>query len=102
MQKPLATRKIESQCHPPVPHFDDGGLQACPAEKRRIRLQSFEIAANRNRFREHGAVIENERRYPLQWIDRSIGRAVVVRSPGLSPAWREPDGPFPPDTPNAA
>src|SRR6516164_2459628 len=36
-------------------------------------MERFEIAADGDRFRDHGAVVEYQRRYPLHWIDGGIG-----------------------------
>ena len=57
-----------------IPHLDAGKLQRTTPEQRWIGLERLEITADRDRFREHRAVVENERRHALERIDRGIVR----------------------------
>ena len=43
-----------------IPHLDAGKLQRTTPEQRWIGLERLEITADRDRFREHRAVVENE------------------------------------------
>ena len=58
-------RLIEVELDTPVPHFNQRLLPAAAPEQRRLRAQALEIAADRHRLRDHGAVVEHERRHAL-------------------------------------
>ena len=63
----------------PVPHFDQCALERAAAEQRRIGLQHLEIAADGDRFGDHGAIVKHERRHPLHRIDRGIGGRALLQ-----------------------
>ena len=58
-------------------------LQRPAPEQRRLRIERLEIAADGDRFRDHGAVVEHQRRHPLQRVDGREGR------PTCAPARRD-------------
>ena len=77
----VVTGTHEIELRAPIPHFDQRALQRAAAEQRRIGLQRLEIAADGDRFGDHGAVVEHKRRKPLHRIDcgESFG-AMLLRA----------------------
>ena len=73
----------------PVPHLDQRALQRAAAEQRRIGMQRLEIAADGDRFGDHRAVVENQRRQPLHRVDRGIGLACGAAACRCRPARSE-------------
>ena len=78
MAKHLGHAEQKPLLEPAIPHLDDRRVASAAAEQRRLGLQCFEIAADRDRFGDHSAVIENKGWYLLQWIDRRISRSLVL------------------------
>jgi hypothetical protein len=72
-------RHVEVKLDTAVPHFDQCSLQRVAPEQRRIALQRLEIAADGDRFRNHGAVVEHQCRHPLQRIDSGIGLTALLQ-----------------------
>src|SRR5262245_2301257 len=75
----MRDREKEMQFEPPVPHFDAGNLQRIASEQRRLGVKRFEIAADGNRFRDHGAVVEHQGGDPLQRIDRRVDLRLLLQ-----------------------
>src|SRR5260221_3176751 len=79
-------RMAKYRCHvgkeidlgPSVPHFNDCRILGSDTEQRRLRLQHFEISADRDRFRDDGAIIKNKSGHSLQRVDRRIFRRLVL------------------------
>jgi hypothetical protein len=65
------------QLDTPLPHLDKRRALCAGAEQRRRRMQRFDVAADRNRLGEDRAIVEDQRGYPLQGIDRGEGRRLV-------------------------
>ena len=84
-------RQEQVQLDAPVPHFDQRGLERAAPEQRRIGLQRLEIAADGDRLRDHGAVVEHERRHPLHRIDRGIGLGALRHCPEIDLLGRDLD-----------
>src|SRR6266550_7494415 len=74
LRKTCDTGNSKMQLETPIPHLDAGKLQRTAPEQRRIGLERLEITADRDRFRDHRAVVENERRHALERVNRGIGR----------------------------
>lgn len=71
--------QIESELDPPVPHFNPRPAGGTPAEQGGLRMQVLEVAADRNRFGNHAAIVENEDRHTLIRIEaREVGLAQRV------------------------
>src|SRR5580704_6668710 len=63
--------------HAPIPHLDQSLVLRVNAHQRRLRLDGLEIAANRDRLGDMGAVVELEHRYPTHRIDlQEFGLAI--------------------------
>ncbi len=80
MQVPehLSDPQHQVQFDAPLPHLDARDFERGSAEQGRLGMQGLEIAANGNGFGENGAVVEFERRDPLQRIDRGIALGLVL------------------------
>jgi hypothetical protein len=74
-------RLIEVELDAPVPHLDQGLLEGAAAEQRRLRAQTLEVPADRNRLGDHRAVIEHQHGHALQRIERGEFRGLVLERP---------------------
>ena len=95
----VGDRKQEVQLEPAIPHLDLRLLQRAPPEQRRLGMERLEIAADGDRFREYRAVVQYQRRHPLQRIDGGKGLAISAPAPRGRPAPGGPRCPFRPGTP---
>jgi hypothetical protein len=79
--KNLRYREEQMLLDPPVPHLHHRLLKGAFAEHRRRRMKAFEVAADRDRFGDHGAVVQHQGRNPLERVDGRIGRRFVLHRP---------------------
>src|SRR5262245_6099084 len=77
------------QLKAPIPHLGPRDLQGATAEQRRSGMQRLEVAADRNRFRNYGAIVEDQRRHPHQWINRGESRRLVLQGAEIHLLQRE-------------
>ena len=74
-------RCIEIELDAAVPHLDQRLFLAAASEQGRLGPQSLEVAADRDRLRDHRAVVEHQHRQPLHRIERREGvRLVCARA----------------------
>ena len=55
----LSHRQEEIELGAPVPHLDHADLDRRLAEQGRVRLNGFEIAADRHAFRDSGSIVQD-------------------------------------------
>src|SRR5208282_1751123 len=79
MLKHVRDRQVEVKLGTPAPHLDESAVERAAAEQRRIGLQRFEISADRNGLRNHGAIVEHKRRDALHRVNRSIGVGALLQ-----------------------
>src|SRR5829696_6749670 len=68
----------QAELKPPLPHLDAGALEGAGAEQRRLCMQLLEVAADRDRLADDGAVVELESGGSLKRVDGDIGRRLVL------------------------
>ena len=78
MPEDLRDGKEKIELGAPVPHFDLRDFERCAAEKRRLRVQRLEIAANRNRLRNRRAIVQDQNRHALDRIERGEFRRLAA------------------------
>src|SRR5262249_16981720 len=64
----LSDKREHLQFHPPIPHLDVDLLAKITSEQVRFRVKSLQVAANRDRFRKVGAIVEFQHRHPTRRI----------------------------------
>src|ERR1700683_3183396 len=67
------------QFRAPVPHLNQSGCDRAASEQCGLRLYALEVAADRDRLRNHGAVIKYQRRHPLHRIDRGVSLRALLQ-----------------------
>src|SRR5215204_2655150 len=67
------------QFEPSVPHLDARNFTRAPTEQRGFRIERLEIAADRDRFGEDHAIVEDEHRHALDRIDGRKHRGFMLQ-----------------------
>jgi hypothetical protein len=66
------------ELHAALPHLHDGAVLRADTHERRLGLRLLEVAADRDRLRDAGAVVELEQRRAAERVLVDVGRLPVL------------------------